>query len=182
MVGNLSFMPVPFSAISQMEPRENKTLSLNMNNKCLSLYSSSFLSCILMIFSYFVHFLMLRELEWQSAFVEFLFFFLFCLSLDPKPTHNIPPESPQNSAGSAFALLRTTLEWTAKPHRCVWKASIEAREGGKGAGFIQGLLPGWQPTSRPAYLPGCSGLWGHPNRLPATHAWYLESGRKKEVD
>lgn len=39
------------------------------------------------------------------------FFFFFKLSLDPKPTHNIPPrESPALCAGSAFALLQTTLE------------------------------------------------------------------------
>lgn len=35
---------------------------------------------------------MLRELEWQSAFVEFIYFFVFLnCHLTPKPTHNIPP-------------------------------------------------------------------------------------------
>lgn len=71
---------------------------------------------------------MLRELEWQSALVEFPFFFV---SFDPQTHPQYPTQSPTVGAGSAFALLQTALEWTAKPDRCVWKASVEAR-GGRG--------------------------------------------------
>ncbi len=98
MVGKLNFDVCPFLCNHQMERGKNKTLSLNMN-MCISVYyhhhnpSSVVSQCFSLVCVLFI-FIMLRELEWQSAFVEFPFFFL---SLGPqKPTHNIPPRESHN--------------------------------------------------------------------------------------
>lgn len=79
---------------------------------------------------------MLRELEWQFALVKFCcFLFLLSVIWTPKTHPQYPTQSPTVGAGSAFALLQTALEWTAKPDRCVWKASKEAR-GGQGEEYL----------------------------------------------
>lgn len=98
-------------------------LSFNIIILLPQLYLNVFPLCMFCSYS-----LCLREVDWQSAFADFFVVFL-SFHLTPKPTHNIPPESHANGAGSAFARLQTTLDWTAKPNRCVWKASIVAREG-----------------------------------------------------
>lgn len=85
----------PFSPCYHLlEPRKNKTLSINMNNTnmCISVYHhpSSIVSLCFSLVC-FVHNLYVAWSGMTVCICGISFFCFFCLSLDPKPTHNNPP-------------------------------------------------------------------------------------------
>lgn len=107
-------------------------------NVYFSLSPPSIFNCILTFFLSvcFVHNLNVAWIGMTVCTCEILLFsFYFVCHLNPKTHPQYPTQSPTVGAGYAFALLQTALEWTAKPDRCVWKASKEAR-GGQGQEYL----------------------------------------------